>query len=89
LKKTGRRGDWVELGVRFERESDRMTITLNGEIRELTTEVTLDRLLELFSLPSQRVAVELNREVIRRKDWEITTIKADDRIEIVHFVGGG
>ncbi len=66
-----------------------MKITLNGEIKELETEVTLDRLLELFSLPSQRVAVELNREVIRRKDWELTLIKDSDRIEVVHFVGGG
>jgi len=66
-----------------------MKITLNGEIKELETAVNLDQLLELFSLPSQRVAVELNREVVRRKDWERTTIKEADRIEIVHFVGGG
>ncbi len=66
-----------------------MKITLNGEIRELAEEVSLDRLLELFSLPSQRVAVELNREVVRKKDWEHITIKDADRIEIVHFVGGG
>ena len=66
-----------------------MNITLNGEIKELEQPVSLDRLLELFSLPSQRIAVELNREVVRRKDWENVTVKADDRIEIVHFVGGG
>jgi sulfur carrier protein len=66
-----------------------MLITLNGEIQELEGEVNLDRLLELFSLPSQRVAVELNREVVRRKDWENTIVKDADRIEVVHFVGGG
>jgi len=66
-----------------------MKITINGEIKELEGEVNLNRLLELFSLPSQRVAVELNREVVRRKDWENTTIQDADRIEIVHFVGGG
>ena len=66
-----------------------MTITINGEIKELESEVNLSRLLELFSLPSQRVAVELNREVIRKNDWEATIVKDDDRIEIVHFVGGG
>ena len=49
----------------------------------------LSRLLELFSLPSQRVAVELNREVVRKNDWDVTIVKDDDRIEIVHFVGGG
>ena len=66
-----------------------MKITINGEIKELEDEVNLDRLLELFSLPSQRIAVELNREVVRRKDWEQTVVRDSDRIEIVHFVGGG
>jgi sulfur carrier protein len=66
-----------------------MKVTINGEIKELEAEVNLNRLLELFSLPQQRVAVELNREVVRRQDWETTMIRGDDRIEIVHFVGGG
>lgn len=66
-----------------------MKITVNGEIRELESEVNLSRLLELFSLPSQRIAVELNREVVRKKDWEDIIVKDADRIEIVHFVGGG
>jgi sulfur carrier protein len=66
-----------------------MKITINGEIKELESEVSLDRLLELFSLPSQRVAVELNREVVRKKDWENVVVKDADKIEIVHFVGGG
>lgn len=66
-----------------------MTITINGEIKELESEVNLGRLLELFSLPSQRVAVELNRQVVRKNDWNVTIVKEDDRIEIVHFVGGG
>lgn len=66
-----------------------MKITINGEIKELEGEVNLDRLVELFSLPSKRIAVELNREVVRRKDWEDTLITDSDRIEIVHLVGGG
>ncbi len=66
-----------------------VTIILNGEKKEIESEVTLDRLLDLFSLPKQRVAVELNKEVISRKDWEQTTVGSEDRIEVVHFVGGG
>lgn len=66
-----------------------MKITINGDIKELENEVTLDGLLELFSLPSQRVAVEVNRQVVRRKDWDTITIREADKIEIVHFVGGG
>lgn len=64
-------------------------IQLNGEIKEVQSEVTLDRLLELFSLPSQQVAIELNSEVIRRRDWENTVIRDADKVEVVHFVGGG
>lgn len=66
-----------------------MQITLNGETKQLEGEVSLDRLLELFSLPSQRVAVELNKEVVAKKDWAQTTVKDSDQIEVVHFVGGG
>lgn len=64
-------------------------MTINGEIKQLESEVSLDRLLELFSLPSQRVAVELNREVVRKKDWPNVVVKDADRVEVVHFVGGG
>ena len=66
-----------------------MKITLNGEIKELEAEMNLNRLLELFSLPSQRVAVELNREVVRRQLWDSTIVRDNDQIEVVHFVGGG
>lgn len=66
-----------------------MQITINGEIKKLEEEVSLGQLLELFSLPANRVAVELNREVVRKKDWDSTRIKNEDRIEVVHFVGGG
>jgi thiamine biosynthesis protein ThiS len=78
-----------ELVVLLSENLNRMKITINGEIKELENEVNLNRLLELFSLPSQRIAVELNRRVVRRKDWEAITVKEADTIEIVHFVGGG
>ena len=66
-----------------------MKITINGEVKELNHEVDLYSLMEILSLPSQRIAVELNREVVRRKDWSSTTIKDSDQLEIVHLVGGG
>ena len=64
-------------------------IHLNGEIREVPTDMDLDRLLELFSLPKQRIAIELNSTVIRRADWPKTPVRDGDKIEVVHFVGGG
>ena len=64
-------------------------IVLNGETKGIENEVTLDRLLDLFSLPRQRVAVELNRSVVRRGDWAETLVSDGDVIEVIHFVGGG
>lgn len=64
-------------------------VTVNGEMQEVPETVTLDRFLELFSFPMQRIAVELNNEVIRRTDWPETTINNGDKVEIIHFVGGG
>ena len=66
-----------------------MEITLNGESKKIESEVTLDQLLDLFSLPRQRVAIELNRSVIRRGDWPETGVCDGDVIEVIHFVGGG
>jgi len=51
--------------------------------------VTLAQLITELDLPPARIAVELNREVVRRNDWDATELRDDDRIEIVHFVGGG
>jgi len=46
-------------------------------------------LIEELDLPPASIAVELNRDVVRRNDWSTTELRDDDRIEIVHFVGGG
>lgn len=66
-----------------------MKVFINGETKEISRELNLFDLLEHFSLPQKRVAVELNKEVVRKKDWETTKIKDADRIEVIHFVGGG
>ncbi len=64
-------------------------ILLNGESREIPPETNLDTLLEIFSLPKQRVAIELNNRVVSRKNWPATIVRDDDKVEVVHFVGGG
>jgi len=66
-----------------------MTIFINGEARELDGVSTLAGLLEALELPKQRVAIELNKTVIRKQDWESTQIANNDKVEVVHFVGGG
>lgn len=66
-----------------------INIVLNGEGREVPTDINLDQLLELFSLPKQRVAIEINHTVISRTDWPRRQVNDGDKIEVVHFVGGG
>jgi thiamine biosynthesis protein ThiS len=66
-----------------------LRILINGEPKECEAGISLSDLLDLLELPPQRIAVELNREVVRRADWKSTILKNEDRLEIVHFVGGG
>lgn len=66
-----------------------MKVFINGETREIQKETSLSELLKELSLPDQRIAIELNKEVVRRRDWENIQVKDADKIEIVHFVGGG
>jgi len=66
-----------------------LSICLNGERRELRGENKLADMLEEFGLPSQRVAIELNGQVVSRAQWHETPVHEGDRIEVVHFVGGG
>lgn len=66
-----------------------MRVYVNGESRELSAPISLEELINQLDLPAARIAVELNRAVVRRGEWEATMLQDEDRIEIVHFVGGG
>ncbi len=66
-----------------------MKVFVNGETKEIASELSLSELLKHFSLPDERIAIELNKEVVRKKDWETIKINDADKIEIIHFVGGG
>ncbi|HEY3102107.1 MAG TPA: sulfur carrier protein ThiS [Pyrinomonadaceae bacterium] len=67
-----------------------MQIQINGEQREFAqSSIALSELIEKLSLAPQRIAIEVNRQIIRRDEWESTSIKDGDRVEIVQFVGGG
>ena len=65
-----------------------MTVYVNGERVEFSGS-SLTELIAQLELPAARIAVELNREVVRRSDWSVTMLNENDRVEIVHFVGGG
>ena len=66
-----------------------MRVYINGESREVQGSPSLAELIEQLDLPAARIAVELNREVVRRSDWASRILHDEDKIEIVHFVGGG
>jgi thiamine biosynthesis protein ThiS len=66
-----------------------LRVTVNGEARELPEEITLEALIHHLELAPDRLAIERNYEVVRRADWPHTVLAEDDRVEIIHFVGGG
>jgi len=66
-----------------------MKLVINGEQQTFTDGLTLSALLEQLGMKSDRVAVELNREIVVRNLWPETHLNPDDKLEIVHFVGGG
>lgn len=66
-----------------------MRIKVNGDNREVPDALTLEALINFLELPSDRLAVELNRQVIRRAEWSATNLSDGDQLEVVHFVGGG
>ncbi len=65
-----------------------MKLQINGEEKTFDAP-TLAQLVELLGMKSDRVAVELNREIVPRASWSETRLNEGDRLEIVHFVGGG
>jgi thiamine biosynthesis protein ThiS len=69
--------------------ADQVTITINGEPRSAPLDATVASLLHHIGVQDDRVAVELNRKILRRGEWETTQIHAGASIEIVQFVGGG
>ena len=66
-----------------------MKLIINGEDRQFDSALTISDLLERLSMKPDRVAVELNRELVPRQRWATTQLSDDDKLEIVHFVGGG
>jgi len=66
-----------------------MFLLLNGEQREFPDGLTLAALVDHLGMKADRVAVELNLEIVPRTKWQDTNLKTGDRLEIVHFVGGG
>lgn len=66
-----------------------LTLQINGESRAMPVLRNVQELVNHLGIAQDRIAVELNRRIIRRADWNATPLHDQDRIEIVQFVGGG
>jgi thiamine biosynthesis protein ThiS len=65
-----------------------MKITINGQ-EQTSGPITLAQLIEQLGMKQDRIAVELNRDIVPRANWAETNLAEGDHLEIVHFVGGG
>jgi len=66
-----------------------MTVTINGERREIPEGLSVSALLDHLGFTNKRVAIERNLEILPRAQWRQTQVESNDTFEIVHFVGGG
>ncbi len=67
----------------------KITITLNGEKRDIKKDSTISNLINDLGLDTKKIAIERNLEIISVGDFDKTIILEADKIEIVHFIGGG
>ena len=66
-----------------------MRLMINGKEQQFADALNLAQLVEQLGMKGDRVAVELNREIVPRGQWTATALNEGDKLEIVHFVGGG
>ena len=66
-----------------------MNIVLNGEEINIADNLNVMGLIDLYELPASKVAVERNLEIVPKSAYVTTMLKENDKVEIVHFIGGG
>src|SRR5690348_10183047 len=70
-------------------ETKTIEVVLNGERRTVPAGLTVDRLLAFLEMNASRVAVELDRAIVRKSDWPAAEVRDGAELEVVWFVGGG
>ena len=66
-----------------------MKITINGEERTLENELSMSQLLDMLKISREALAVELNKNILPKSEYDSTELNDGDVLEIVQFVGGG
>jgi sulfur carrier protein len=69
--------------------AESIRIHINGEPHHLLAAQTVAALLAILDVPTERVAIELNKTIVRKREWESTLVGEGAQVEIVEFVGGG
>jgi thiamine biosynthesis protein ThiS len=67
----------------------KIKIRLNGKVKEIPENFKVQNLVNNFNIPIKKVAIEINHEILDKKRLNKIQIKKNDKIEIVHFIGGG
>ena len=67
----------------------KINIKLNGKKTNVDDQISLNKILKNFNIPTNKVAIELNKEIVNKKKLSSIKIRNNDSIEIVHFIGGG
>ena len=67
----------------------KIKITVNGKIKTIQEDTKLSYLINSLKIPIKKVAIELNQEIMDKKNISRVKLKKEDKIEIVHFIGGG
>lgn len=66
-----------------------MKLTINGEIKEFTAQMTLEAMLEELHIKDQVMAAAVNMQIIKQNEWATHQLCDEDKIELLDFVGGG
>ncbi|MBD1163204.1 sulfur carrier protein ThiS [Pelagibacterales bacterium SAG-MED11] len=67
----------------------KIKIKINGKIKNVYKNSKLSNIIKSFKIPLKKVAIELNEEIVDKKKLNKISLKKNDKIEIVHFIGGG
>ena len=67
----------------------KIQIRVNGKVKSIPAKYSISDLVKNLNIPIKKVAIELNQEIIDKKKIKRIILKKNDKIEIVHFIGGG
>ncbi len=68
---------------------NKIKIRVNGKVKSISNKYRMIDLIKILKIPLKKVAIELNQEIIDKKNISKINLKKNDKIEIVHFIGGG